>query len=215
MDSRSFREGDAVPPACRGKAGPSCPPSPESAEAGNSTHFGRVQETWARRLAESAKGPVWFLSGDPWFAGAYPIASYEGSHPASFQEFRQDLEDGVRKAAKEGGHYPFFFASANPLATEARPVKPFAKNAYGAFEFSAGPFHEASPDRSALPPLAKGAYRADAAGYLFFTTWPKGNGLSVSAEAVEPGNRAGFAARFEAKPFVAPKAKARAKSRRK
>ena len=218
LDDRSFREGETLPAACRGNHALSTCPTASAANDGVSpAHFGRLQDSWAAGLAASAKGPVWFLSGDPWFGGAYPLSSLEGSHPAEFQRFREDLEESVRKAAKAKGYYPFFFGSANPLFTEARPVKPFPKSAYTSTEFSVAFLHPrgAPPEAKGLPGPGKGGNRAASARYLFFTTWPKGDSLRVSAEAVEAGNRTAFALRTDAKPFLsAPPARAAKKAKR-
>jgi hypothetical protein len=217
LDAQSFREGDAVPPVCRTHPSATCPPAVEAEPGSGSAHFGNLQESWARGVAEGAEGPVWFLSSDPWFGAAYPVASFEGSHAAAFQDFRSELSEALRKAKH---HHPLLFGSANPLFSEARPLRPFLKSGYESMEFSAGPWSGLSAKVEGVPAAARRTYRSENGGYLFFTSWPKGNALTLSAEAVEPGNRAGFSLRFEGKPFAPSpdktksKAKARAKSSR-
>lgn len=201
MDSHSFREGDAVPSACR-EPRPSCPaPAPSSLDS--ATHFGRLEQSWAVSMAAEAKGAVWFLSDDPWFGGAYATASFEGNHPVAFAGFREQLNEEIGRPRKGAGPVALLFGSANPFFAEAKPVKPFPKIAYGSMEFSTPPFR--GSESASAPAPEKGAARASAARYLFFTTWPSGEGIRLSAEAVEAGNRAGFAVKFEGKPVRAGK----------
>ncbi|RZA05892.1 MAG: hypothetical protein EOP11_11700 [Proteobacteria bacterium] len=214
LDDRSFREGDATPPACRDSPAPSCP-AREASQTGTIANFGRVQESWALEIIENAKGPVWLLSANPWFGAAYPTTSFEGSQPAAFANFRAQLENSMKKAAAREGRFPLFLGSANPFFTEARMVKPFLKSNYAATEFSVGPIHPRQASLS-LPASLKAPVknRALAGRYFFFTSWPNGAGLKLSAEAVEPENRAAFELKYDA-PAAYPSAKTKKRAAKK
>ena len=207
LDNRSFRTTNARPPACARSSRPQCQESEWLAKASNDeSHFGRVQEDWAFEQVSNSPGPVWLISGDPWFGEYRSSESFAGNHPLDFRKFLAQLKG----AAKRNKSAPaLLFASGGVARSELQKVTPYEK--YGTFEITAAADSEGDipAEREARNPRLVAEAAASASFVIVSAEAPSGR-VHAELTAVGPSEGTLFSRKIEVEP---PKDKPRRRSR--
>lgn len=197
LDNRSFRTPNARPPACARSSQPECrenewPGKPNNDES----HFGRVQEDWAFEQVTLSPGPVWLVSGDPWFGKHRSSESFAGNHPLNFRKFFTQLKNAAEKNKTAPA---LVFASGAPARTELQKVAPFAK--YGSFELTAA---DHAPTAQRESPNARPIAEAgEEANFVLISTETRSGHLSADVTAVGPSEKILFTKKITVEPAKA------------
>lgn len=113
--------------------------SPNGLELPDQSHFGEAQETWLKQQMQAHPGPVFLISGDPFFNLNPAHESYATSHPIRFKKAQLEWKAETR---------PLLFMSAHPRFSAIEKVPPGVLG-YGTYELITGTLH--APE---LPPAA-------------------------------------------------------------